>query len=368
MNILDYLDWRGDILFSERELNEVDNLIFSTLAYTEMSGLVSENDEKKLTIAELYSEYVKAGYDQSRMIINPATLLKKVSETERYKNVIVRNYVNKIDTEIKLQFSAVTFEFDNNFYIAYRGTDNTLVGWREDCNLSYLSRTPGQSEAVKYLNKIAGKSDFTLIVGGHSKGGNFAVYAGAFCDEEVRNRIKEIYSNDGPGFNDTVANSKEYLSIIPKAEHIITDSSIVGILLSSKTKKKVIKSSAMGIDQHDPYTWNVICMGFEKADGLSTASVFMDKTITMWINSLSDENKKIFINTVFDFLEDSGAKTLNDIADKKWEVYNSVLKAMTQMNNEKKMEIGFTVKKLFDAGREAIINFNNNDQNKKLLP
>ena len=165
-----------------------------------------------------------------------------------------------------------------------------------------------------------------------------------------------------------MANSKEYLSIIPKAEHIITDSSIVGILLSVRTKKKVIKSSAMGIDQHNPYTWNVICTEFEKAEGLSTASVLMDNTITMWINSLSDENKKIFINTVFDFLEDSGAKTLNDIADKRWEVYNSVLKAMTQMNNEKKLELGLTVKKFFDAGREAIINFNNNDQNKKLLP
>lgn len=359
MNILDYLDWRGDILFSEREFNEIDNIIFSTLAYTEMEGLISEDDEKKLTVSELYSEYVSAGYDQSKMIINPATLLKKASETERYKNVIVRNYVNKIDTEIKLQFSAVTFEFGNNFYIAYRGTDNTLVGWREDCNLSYLSRTPGQFEAVRYLNEIAGKSDNQLIVGGHSKGGNFAVYAGSFCDEAVKSRIIKIYSNDGPGFNDTVANSKEYLSVIPKTEHIITDSSVVGILLSSKTKRRVIKSSAMGLDQHNPYTWNVRCTEFEKADGLSQASVFMDNTISIWINSLSDENKRIFINTIFDFLENSGAKTLNDIADKKWEVYNSVLKAMTQMNNEKKLEIGFTIKKFFDASRDAIINFSN---------
>ncbi len=368
MNILDYLDWRGDILFSERGLNEIDNLIFSTLAYTKMEGLISEDDEKKLTIFELYEEYVKAGYDQSMMIINPITLLKKASEADRYKNVIVRNYVNKIDTEMKLQFSAVTFELGKEFYIAYRGTDNTLVGWREDCNLSYLDRTPGQFEAVRYLNEIAGKSDNSLTVGGHSKGGNFAVYAGSFCDEEVKERIIRIYSNDGPGFNDTVANSSEYLSVIPKTEHIITDSSIVGMLLSSKTKKKIIKSSAMGLDQHDPYTWNVKCTEFEKAEGLSTASVFMDNAITIWINSLSDDNKRVFVNTVFDFLENSGAKTLNDIADKKWEVYNSVLKAMTQMNNEKKLELGFTVKKFFDAGRDAIINFNNNDQNKKLLP
>ena len=244
MNFLDYLDWRGDIKFEERQLNEVDNLIFSTLAYTDMEGLIGENGT---TISELY------------MVINPKLLLEKAAQSERYKNVLVKYYINKIDTERNLQFSAVTFEANKKIsYIAYRGTDNTLAGWHEDCNMSYLPKTPGQFEAAEYLNRISEKSEHDLIIGGHSKGGNFAVYAAAFCKNNIQERILKVYSNDGPGFNSTIANSKEYLDIIPKTEHIITDSSIVGILLSSKSKRKVIKSSAMGFDQHNPYTWNVL--------------------------------------------------------------------------------------------------------------
>lgn len=352
MNILDYLDWRGDIKFKERGFNEVDNLIFSTLAYVEMDGLI---DEKGTEISEVYEKYKSAKYDQSNMIINPAPLLERTAKSERYKNVLVKYYVSKIDAEKQLQFSAVTFEFAENAYIAFRGTDNTLVGWHEDCNMSYLPQTAGQCEAANYLNEVSEKIKCDFIVGGHSKGGNFAVYASAFCCSDIKSRILKVYSNDGPGFNNTIANSQEYLSVIPKTEHIITDSSIVGILLSSKSKSKVIKSSAMGFDQHNPYTWNVFCTEFEKAEGLSQASIFMDTTTSRWIDSLSDESKKILIDSVFDSLESSGATTLNDISDKKWEVYNSVIKAITFMSSEKKNEIGQSIKKFFDVGREVIV-------------
>ena len=230
-----------------------------------------------------------------------------------------------------------------------------MVGWHEDCNMSYLPQTAGQCEAANYLNEVSEKIKCDFIVGGHSKGGNFAVYASAFCCSDIKSRILKVYSNDGPGFNNTIANSQEYLSVISKTEHIITDSSIVGILLSSKSKSKVIKSSAMGFDQHNPYTWNVFCTEFEKAKGLSQASIFMDTTTSRWIDSLSDESKKILIDSVFDSLESSGATTLNDISDKKWEVYNSVIKAITFMSSEKKNEIGQSIKKFFDVGREVIV-------------
>lgn len=251
MNILDYLDWRGDITFAERGFNEIDNLIFSTLAYVKMDKLISYDDSHQLTIMELYDAYIEAGYDQSNMVIDPKILLEKAAKTARYKDVLVKWYTNQIDTERQLQFSAVTFIFDKQkLCVAFRGTDNTLVGWREDCNMSYLPETPGQHEAVAYLNRAAMLSgaDMDILVTGHSKGGNFAVYAAAFCDKDVRERILKVYSDDGPGFNNEIADSKEYLSVIDKTEHIMPDSSIVGLLLSSKTKRKVIKSSAMGID------------------------------------------------------------------------------------------------------------------------
>ena len=283
-------------------------------------------------------------------------LFALAAESERFKDVNITEYVDIIDEEREMQFAAITFLLpDHTGVIAFRGTDNTLVGWHEDCNMSYLPKTAGQCEAANYLNEVSEKIKCDFIVGGHSKGGNFAVYASAFCCSDIKSRILKVYSNDGPGFNNTIANSQEYLSVIPKTEHIITDSSIVGILLSSKSKSKVIKSSAMGFEQHNPYTWNVFCTEFEKAEGLSQASIFMDTTTSRWIDSLSDESKKILIDSVFDSLESSGATTLNDISDKKWEVYNSVIKAITFMSSEKKNEIGQSIKKFFDVGREVIV-------------
>ncbi len=357
MNMLDYLDWRGDITFEERPFNEVDNLIFSTLAYVEMENLVSYDDKKAPTIKELSQAYQESGYDQSHMVIVPKHLLLKAAASQRFRNVRVKWYINKIDVQEQLQFSAVTFSFaKNQTYIAFRGTDNTLVGWREDCNLSYLPSTPGQREAVEYLNRAAKLTDDTLIVGGHSKGGNLAVYASAFCDFAIQGRIIQIYSNDGPGFNNAVLNSPEYLSVLFKTTHIITDSSIVGLLLSSKAKKEIIKSSASGFEQHNPYTWNVKGTAFEKAEDLSQASVFMNDTIEKWISELTDENKKLLINSVFDSLESSGATTLNDITNKKWEVYNAVVRAIYQMNFQTKNEIGNSIRKLFEAGRDVLMN------------
>lgn len=355
MNILNYLDWRGDITFAERPCNEVDNLIFSTLAYVNMDALVSYGGEKSLTIEQLLHAYREAGYDQSHMVIDPQRLLAKAADSERYHHVEVKWYTNEIDVQKQLQFSAVTFVYaPDEAYVAFRGTDNTLVGWREDCNMSYLPETPGQHRAAEYLTRIARLTNGRLTVGGHSKGGNFAVYAAAFCEKDVQSRIAKVYSNDGPGFNNEIASSEAYLSVIPKTEHIITDSSLVGILLSAKTKRTVIKSSAVGVDQHNPYTWNVLCTAFEKAGELSQASIFMDNTLDRWIGDMSDKDKQFLVNAIFDSLESTGASTLDDLSSKKWEVYNAVVKGVAAMDPLHKTQLGLSLKKLFDAGKEAL--------------
>lgn len=357
MNILDYIDWRGDITFEQSGFNEVDNIIFSTLVYLNMDKLVSEDDSLFLTIEELYRKYKSAGYDQSFMINDPLPLLDKAAQSPRFKDVIVKWYVNKIDVEQQLQFAAVTFIISDHLsYIAFRGTDNTIVGWREDCNLSFLPETPGQKESVMYVNRIAKRTSGDLIVGGHSKGGNFAVYAAAFCDKAVsESRIIKVFSNDGPGFNNDVVASAEYFSILNKMIKIIPESSLIGILLLSKAKHKVIKSDSKGIMQHNPYSWCVKGAAFESADEQAGSSLLVDEALTRWGTALSDENKQVLVNAVFDSLEASGAKTLNEISQSKWASFSAIIRAAAKIDSKNMNNIVDSLKKLFVSSKDAVI-------------
>lgn len=355
MNILDYIDWRGDLSFKQSGFNEVDNLVFSELAYLDMRGIVPGDGCRALTIEQVYKEYKAAGYDQSQMMNDPMPVLEKAACSTRFKDITVKWYVDKIDTEQQLQFAAVTFIISDKLaYIAFRGTDNTITGWREDFNISFLSETPGQTEAVAYVNRVAKLTSCGLIVGGHSKGGNFAVYACAFCDKEIsEKRVIKIYTNDGPGFMNEVAESENYLSILPKTIKISPDSSPVGLFFFSKEERKVIKSDSKGFMQHNPYKWRVLGKEFESAGERSDP--FMNKAISSWLDTMSDSNKKILVDSIFDSIEASGATTFNELIDNKWASFNSIVKALTKINPDDKNDIADSIKKLFASGKDVVI-------------
>ena len=355
MNILDYLDWRGDITFAERSFNEVDNLILSTLAYLKMDGLVPENPSASVSIADLPAKYKAAGYDQTAFFNDPYPLAEKAADTARFKDVRVSRYISRTEADAAVQFAAVTFDLgDGTKYVAYRGTDETIVGWREDFNLALLPETPGQSEAVAYVNAVATDSDCPLRLGGHSKGGNFAVYAAAFCEETVKKRILSVYSNDGPGFLHEIADSDAYRSILPRIQKIIPESSLIGILLSGSEPKCVIASAAHGVMQHNPYTWNTIGPHFVAADRRDPFSVFMDETMARWMDTLNDEQKKTLIAAIFDSLEASGVSTVNDLKTGNLATYNAILQAIKKLDPSMQSEVADAMHKLALAGRDVL--------------
>lgn len=377
MNFMDYLTWRGDITFDERPLNEVDNLIFSELAYLKMDELIPEGG---ITIAGLSDAFLASGYGRSPLVNDPLPLLQRLKDCPRYQNVIVRDYVNMVDSDKLIQFSAVTYCYrDGEAYIAYRGTDDTIVGWREDMNFSFQTRTPGQQESVVYLNRVARELTGALTVGGHSKGGNFAIYAAVFCDPEIRDRIVRIYSNDGPGFRSEIVNTANYQVILDRTVKIIPESSLVGILLSDREHRHVITSSAKGIMQHNPYTWNVRGTVFVEADERSAASVFMDDTLHRWLDTLSEDDMRVLVDTIFDVLEASGASTLSEINADKVTTYQAIIKAAAKIDPAARAELLGFLKKLFFSGREVmydetrrsierLLPFAGEDKDKSALP
>ncbi len=356
MNIMDYLEMRGDLTFAERPFNEVDNLIFAGLAYLDMKDIVSERFEFTVSLRTLCKKYLELGYDQSFLINDPKALLRKAASCRRFARVRVGAYLKYVSQDKEVQFSCATFLLgDGTAYVGFSGTDDTLAGWHEDFNISYMNSTPGQSEAAAYLDRLGEYTACPLRIGGHSKGGNFAEYGAAFCHPRLRDgRVIEVYSNDGPGFNRAIAESEEYAAIIGRVRKFLPESSLVGILLSGKVNTKVIRSSAKGINQHNFYTWRVRRDRFYEAEGLSPTSVFMDETSRRWLVSLDDEQKKAVVSAVFDSLQASGATTLTEINANKWLYYNAILKAVTKIAPEVYGEIFSSLLKLAGAGRDVL--------------
>ena len=221
--IFDYLNWRGDISLNEDPFNEVDNLILAELTYTQFDGLTGEGGDP-VTIEEVREGFFST-HDRTEIkiddnpIVRAPLLMDGMVSGQRFAGTELSYYVNMIDTEKDLQMAAVTYKLnDGSYYIAFRGTDNTIVGWKEDFTMSYLPETEGQRRAVEYLNKVGPGCRGSIRVGGHSKGGNFAIYASAFCSSEIRDKIETVYSNDGPGFRNEIMNKKKASNEIGNAK------------------------------------------------------------------------------------------------------------------------------------------------------
>ena len=286
-NIMDYMDWRGDLSFEADEFNEVDNLILAQLAYVDFEGIVTaEENAPAVPLKEASGQFWEKN-DKDEILARVSMtksapfVMEKMAETKRFSDVKLRCYVNEIRDEEQFQFSAVCVELpDDSLYVAFRGTDNTITGWREDFNMGYLSETPGQLRAVEYLNRAVTDKKQRVRVGGHSKGGNFAVYASVKCDPQIQNQILNVYSNDGPGFRSDMVESTEYQRMLPKLHTILPESSIVGMLLEHQESFEVVKSSNSGIQQHDAMSWEVLGRSFVHVDQVAAQSLLLDETFS----------------------------------------------------------------------------------------
>ncbi|MBR2067655.1 MAG: DUF2974 domain-containing protein, partial [Solobacterium sp.] len=296
---LDYIEWRGDIEFSYDGFNEVDNMLLSTLAYSDYENVI-DADSAPLDLDTVRKRYFHfhtrevVGQRKPRSLTAPL-LMDDLIQSKRFQDLKIGYYVNHVSEDSVTQFSAMTMDFNDFVYIAFRGTDNSLTGWKEDLLLSFKSGIHAQVFAVDYLNRYMKDETRDIIVGGHSKGGNLAVYAAAFCEASIRDKIKIIYSNDGPGFLKEITESENYLSIKDRIYSIIPESSIVGLLLNNDIEHHVIKSYSTGMHQHDPYSWLVYRNSFVREERISKSNAFLDKTLDDWLNNLSEEEKETFV-------------------------------------------------------------------------
>lgn len=309
----EYLRWRGDILFSDFPLCEADYLVFSQLAYMPFDGIVSglHTAPTELGKAAAIVEKRLSSGDENKLLLYDENVefIKTILTSARFSEVLVCGYENIFSVENEEQFSAVTFivpdKDSGNFFpiIAFRGTDATLVGWKEDFNMAYLFSVPAQLDAVKYIEKTSKAfEDRTFSVCGHSKGGNLAVFGSAFCQKEVQDKIVAVRNLDGPGFLPEVVAQDGFQAILDRVETVVPSSSVVGIILEHAEDFKVIKSFGGASFQHNPFTWEIYRDGYVVLESITAGSKYLDKTLGNWVNSMTHEETKDFVNGIYDIL------------------------------------------------------------------
>ena len=327
--VYDYLTWRGDLTMRAAPFCEVDSLILSMFAYLDMQDIVpAPGEEGELSVWAASKAFLERYPDpkKSKMgVLIPKDIVKMMRamrSTKRFGTLKMSGYVNLIDPETELQFSAVTFLMaDGTAIVTYRGTDDTLVGWKEDMNMCFLPVVPAQIKAVEYLKNVAKEHKGKLILTGHSKGGNLAVYAAVHSDAAVRERITAVYSNDGPGFGKNILDDPDYREIRPRICNLVPQSSVVGMLLEHDENFTVVKSrQKSGFLQHNGLSWEILGNSFVHLKDVTSDSRKLDRTVNQWIRDMTPEQREEFAEAVYQLFSVDGAQTLTDLvaARKKW--------------------------------------------------
>ena len=313
-NINDYLKWRGDLSFKADHFNEVDDMILSRFSYLPFHKIDMEDEE---TIEDIVTKFKSFNIEDFN-IKGDKPLVDNLCNCARFKDLKVTDYVENTDLKLEEQFAAITIHLnDDEMYISFCGTDNSIVGWKEDFNLSFMHNIPAQLAGVKYLKEISNKYNKKMYIGGHSKGGNVAVYSAVFAGPKVQDKIINVTNHDGPGFDETIIEKTEYKRILDKLHTYIPQSSVIGRLLEHEEKYKVVKSIEKGIMQHDIYSWQVLGTKIVQMKEVTNGSELINKTIKTWLKETSPEQRKNVIDILYNVIESTNVMTMREISASK---------------------------------------------------
>lgn len=357
-NIFDYLSWRGDLEFSRDAFNEVDNLIFSAISYIDFDGVVPDGESGgKVTLqaAARLIEDRDGPRNTGVFLRHYPALLDKAAETVRFKDVYLSRYVNEVDAGKPNQFSAVMFSMgERAHYIAFRGTDDNLAGWKEDFIMGFRDVVPAQTRAAAYVNAAVPKLRGAVMLGGHSKGGNLAVFAAAHASDKCSKQIAAVYNNDGPGFQTSVIQSAGYRRILGRIRSYIPKSSVVGMLLEHGEGYRIISSTERGIMSHDALTWEVSGNTFVHETTLSKTSRQLNTALSTWLSALSLEQREQFVEALFDIIQASGAQTLSDLTKERLSHIDAMIRKLQKMDKASRKLLRDTVVAFFSIRQKML--------------
>ena len=316
--VTDYLTWRGDVPFAVDPFNEVDNLVLCIISYINFRRfpeLLTRNPREAVLLRDISARLTTEDEQLGLSQLDYIPVVQQAAQTERFNEVRMFAFEDRSDEETQMQFAAVSFLLpDKSVFVAFRGPDTSLVGWKEDFNMSFQSEVPSQTAAAAYLQEFSALPIHHILVGGHSKGGNLAVFAAVKAPPVLQARIQAVYNNDGPGFCSDILHSVAYYQILHKVHTFVPEASIVGMLLEHEEDYQVIASTQHGFLQHDPYSWCVNGADWYYLPETSSTSQRLDASLKHWIASMQPAERERMVDTIFHLLRSqTNAETIQDL-------------------------------------------------------
>jgi hypothetical protein len=375
-NLLDYLDWRGDLTLAQAPFNEVDNLILAELSFVDFTGIVpapgaGESVELRAAADTFFSRFPEGEKIDMGVLVPDAIpdMLRKMAVSRRFGPMKLNCFTDWLDVDKGEQFAALAVEIgDGSVYLSFRGTDDTLAGWKEDFELACMPEVPAQKKAVRYVRDVAGQYPRRkLRLGGHSKGGNLAVYGGVFCPSAVQRRIADVWSNDGPGFHDDILSLPEHRRLEDRIHSIVPKSSVVGMLLEHEETYTVVDSDQLGFLQHDGFSWQVMGDHFLKLRQVTEQTHLSSQAIRESVHAMPQAQREKFVTGLFDVLTASGAVTLTDLKADSFKAAGSMVKAMKDLDKETRDGLWNFVRLLFKSNLRMTLEGIQEEKEKKTL-
>ncbi|MDH6366874.1 MULTISPECIES: Mbeg1-like protein [unclassified Breznakia] len=343
-NIMDYLAWRGDLTFQQDPFNEIDALILARLSYLRFDQMVDFQLDKTKPLADVAAMYFKVPVDPKSLSpteLEDQPFLQALAKSIRFKDLLLSGYRNHIDPILEKQFACITIQLTKDiYYISYRGTDNTLVGWKEDFNMTYLTIIPAQQDALAYIEEVSQILPGNYYLGGHSKGGNLAIYAGMFAKTKLQKQILGIYNFDGPGFQKDTATLFAKKPLSKNVYTYVPQGSIIGMLMYRYLPYTVVSSTEKGINQHDVYSWQILGKQFVYENSRTEDSHFIDRTIKTWMDQIQPDDRKKFIDSMFELFASVGTDTVHEMGESWFKSLGSMLDAYSHLDKETRKDMG----------------------------
>ena len=349
-NITDYVV-EYDKTFAEAELTDIDSLVFTQLSYLYLDTYIKNSNKDWFTLEEL-AKTADESVCSVRKSKKFSGFLMAVGESARFKDVVVSNYVNIIDEEKEIQFSATVYRFCDKAFVAFRGTDATLVGWKEDFNYLYNEVIPSQYEAVKYLNDLENVLPKEIYVGGHSKGGLVSAYASAMCKQSVQDKIIAIYNHDSPGLNEKIRNTENYGRIKDKVFLTIPQGSLFGLINNCVNECRIVKSNGLLFQQHEPFTWNVENNDLVFLEDITENSKRISHAINQWLLETDEKSKELFFTTVYGVAASTQEKTVRALGVNLIKNLPIIIRSCADVDKETAMSLVQMINKFVQLLRE----------------
>lgn len=333
-NIIDYIRMRGDIPFSNAPLNKLDIMALSLLPGLDFEGMCG----RKTTLFELGLKYREANRKDAddKFLNTKEEMFLLMADSRRFGSVIARDYTKNIDTKAEMTFYAMTLEINPfNVLVAYRGTDGSLISWKENYTTIYKFPTKGQELALSYLDETMSKRKFAkCIVAGHSKGGNLALFSGLYATDKLQKKIKAVYCFDAPGMMEDITQAPGYEALLQKLQAYVPVSCVIGNLMNPPIDKKIVRSTGAATYQHDLFTWEVNAKDFIYADNTDEFSKNLSKRINDWITGINPDERERVVNELFEVFTRNNISHINQLLHADLKTMFGIVMSLTSISKE----------------------------------